>query len=209
MSNSQLFYTVCKFGNPKKIREFIEEHESLTQLDYCYGLDYACKNKYMDIDTIELISSKYVRNWNQVFNSACRCVNQEIFEYIVKKCVDAYTINKLDWERGFYTACRNGNIQIVKSFISKIHERNIKIDWNEGLHNAYIGENPEIVDLMISKGAEIDFRGVFSQDMFTDITSLMLTMVPKYREYKRTQAFKYTKIHESLIDFVSIKFKEF
>lgn len=209
MSASQAFCIICKFRNSKTIREFIKKHE-LSILDYSYGLSYACKNEYVDIDTIELIISKYVQkytDWKYVFINLCECVNHEIFEYIVKKCIEEY--NKLDWERGFYVACSRGNIQIVKSILSKIYERNIKINWDEGLHNAYIGGNPEIVDLMISKGAEIGFRGVFRQDMFTDNTSLMLTMVPKYREYKRTQTFKYTKMHESLIDFVSNKFKAF
>lgn len=206
MSNSQLFYTVCNLDDPKKIRKFIEEHE-LSQIDYYYGLYYACKNQYMDIDTIELISSKNVKNWDQVFIHACECVNQEIFEYLVKKCVEKY--NTLNWDFGFYTTCRIGKTQIVKSIISKMSERNVKIDWNEGLHNAYIGKNPEIVDLMISKGADICLRRIYSQDLFVDITSLMLNMVPKYKEYKRTQVLKYTKMHESLIDFVSIKFKEF
>lgn len=205
MSTSHLFYTVCKFGDSKQIRKFIEEDESLTQLDYGFGLSYACENKYMDIDTIELLISKCSYfGWNKIYFNACECLNEEIFEYIVKKCVED---NKLDWGSGLYIACSKGNIQIVKSILLSMHERNIKIDWNEGLHNAYISGNPELVDLMISKGADVGFVGIFRQDLFIDITLFKKRMAYEYKEYKQTQILEYTKMHESLVDFVTQFFK--
>jgi ankyrin repeat protein len=60
-----------------------------------------------------------------------------------------------DWNRGFYNACKEGHIDIVKLMISKGAN-----DWNWGLSYACKGGNIDIVNLLISKGATYWNRGL-------------------------------------------------
>lgn len=90
----------------------------------------------------------------------------------------------LEWE--LLGACSSGKRKYIKMMIS----RGAK-NWNAGLEGACIGGHMNIVDFMLFKGA--------------DYILPLLSKEEVYKEYKRVQLLKYSKLHESLITYVMKK----
>lgn len=88
----------------------------------------------------------------------------------------------------FYVACGYGHIEIVKLFIEKAEAMKAYVDCDSGLGNAYRNGHMDIVEFMLNCGA------IFSYGK-----------MPKYKDYKRMQVLKYTKMHESLIGMILTK----
>ncbi len=111
----------------------------------------------------------------------------------------------MKWHQGFCGACIGGNVDIINLMLFKWNDvkgNRIKFDhvdrikkliievyedrWNKGLRSAKYGKQMHIVDLMIYYGANVmkDTKDIYSK-------------------YKSAQLLKFTKLHESLVDFTN------
>lgn len=88
-----------------------------------------------------------------------------------------------DWRTFlFQTICMFENVETIRNFIE--HNKGmLQLDY--GLYYACLGKNNKIIELMICSGARTDEK-----------------MPKKYTEYKKAQILTFTKLHESLVDFV-------
>lgn len=85
---------------------------------------------------------------------------------------------------GFQYACEYGNVNIVEYFISMGPDKDC---LESGLYEAFSKGHFNIVELLIKNGAGTKHS------------------LKEYNKYKLAQVFKFTKLHESLVDFVLSK----
>ncbi len=119
--------------------------------------------------------------------------------------------------RGFRDACKYGNFNIAEYLMSMESDKDYLIEiYNSGLFNACLGGHINIVELLIKNGADNFNTGIQGcvngkkniQNRM-QIIELMLfsganpyALPNQYCKYKLTQLLKFTKLHESLVDFI-------
>ncbi len=143
-SNNQL-YDACRNGNKQLVLSLIKE-----ELDWNYGLSYACMGGHRDI--IDLMINKGANNFNIAFISAFYNGNKELINLILEKGIYSYAARDppeiLDFNSGLAHACYLGNEYLVDLMISGGAN-----DFNRGLFNARRKKHDKIAELMIKKGA--------------------------------------------------------
>ncbi len=108
-------------------------------LDWNYGLYYACFGGYINL--VKLIIEKGAYCWNNGLYNACYGGHESIVKLMIEKGAN-------DWNLGLYGACFDGHESIVKLMIEKGAN-----NWNWGLYNACYSGHKSIVKLMIENGA--------------------------------------------------------
>lgn len=210
------FKSACKGGHliiaELMIAHGITDWSSALQYTLKYLLDIAPYDliKMIITKTIESDKNKIIdRPPKFALYYVCRIPIKDIKRRLA---MVNFTISKgsMKWNHGFCGACEGGNVDIINLILSKwdkyindVKENRIKFDtyrypdiknlviksyenrWNKGLLYAKYGKQMGIVDLMIYCGAN---------DM-NDTKDI-------YNKYKNAQVIKYTKLHESLVDFV-------
>lgn len=119
------------------------------------------------------------------------------------------------FHHAFNIACEYGNINIVEYMISMGPDRDT---LESGLYNASVGGHINVIELLIKNGATHLYNGIVGCDKCMNknsiqkrmrIIELLLyhgakpyAMSSEYYKYKLAQGLKFTKLHESLVDFV-------
>lgn len=176
---NELLYEACKEGNIDKLNELIQTKSKL-RLDFNTGLYYICYCGHFDLIKYMFERTKAIEfrlNSNYGLEGACNGGHMDIINLMIEKGANR-------WDIAVESACYNGHLEIAKLMIRKAKANKIRINWNDILENTVYSENIEIIDLLLSKGAKL----------YTE-----QKMPQTYTDYKRAQALKYTKIHESLI----------
>ena len=166
----------CQGGQIKLYEEIITSSNNR----YLNGLDFQFAYKYKQIEFLDYLVSENTDGLYYIFDRSYINGNCDIFDYII----DIYDIqlkkvfnqlcffgktekvkhlvlngfNKLSKLRyGFFTACRGGQIDIVKFLI----EKGVKAKhYDKGMIIACSTGQLEIIKLLISKGAKSFYEGL-------------------------------------------------
>lgn len=122
-------------------------------------------------------------------------------------------IPKAEFYEGFFNACQDGNIKVVEYLISiGIPKYSLEL----GLYDACFEGHIDVVEVLIKNGADNLYKGIEGCEQCEQgiqkriqIIELLLSHDTKpyalnkeYYKYKHEQLFKYTKMHESLVEMI-------
>ncbi len=153
------------------------------------------------LDTVKLfIEKKLVKIdvINDGFSSACNNGHIDIINFLISEDLP------LDFNEGLEYACKGGHIQIAKLMI---YSSNTPLDFQRSADimcgkyfykgEKYSKRHMEVVDLLA-----LHTENIYITEYEFDVIYKFDDLIDFYREYKKTQVFKCTKLHESLVDFI-------
>lgn len=140
MSQAHDWFEICKAGNFELVKTLTLSSDQLQN-----GFSGACRGGHMKL--VEFFISNFeINHLTTGLCHACQGCHIHVVKYIISKLEQQYP----DWASIFESACKGGNMDIVK-FIFSISDGKYYID--AGLMGAAAGGHIDVAEYISSKGA--------------------------------------------------------